>query len=209
MNGYSYILEKQISWAQNRNIPLIGSQINRGRKAYTKDLDQNLLSPILPEVELSFSSGDGSELGTAGKPGKMQAVHSSSAIAVNFFQYWKTIKQVSIIAAACGLCRSDSVVSQNIRFEEKFPIDDAFRFSPNIDVVIHNSGEAKIKRFAVECKFSETYGAYGHSGLKQAYLDVPEIWTGLSCLVEFAQTITPDDKEFKYLHPAPCTLHNL
>jgi hypothetical protein len=77
MNGYRYILAKQTEWARNQGKDLIGSKVYRGRPAYTIELDHNLFQPLLPEVQTSFASGDGSELGASGLPGKMQAIHSS------------------------------------------------------------------------------------------------------------------------------------
>ena len=91
MNGYQYILAKQAEWAKNQGLDLIGSKITRGRPVYTLNLDQNLFQPLLPDVRMSFVAGDGSELGSSGLPGKMQAIHSSSALGVNVFQYWKSI----------------------------------------------------------------------------------------------------------------------
>jgi hypothetical protein len=99
LNGYQYILTKQTEWAKNRGLNLIGSKVNHGRLVYTKDLDDNLFQPLLPDVRKSFSEGDGGELGFAGFPGKMQAIHSSSALGVNVFQYWKSISAVPVIAA--------------------------------------------------------------------------------------------------------------
>jgi hypothetical protein len=49
----------------------------------------------------------------------MQALHSSSALGVNIFQYWQDIDQVSVIAAACGFCQSGNNISKKIVFEEK------------------------------------------------------------------------------------------
>ena len=209
MNGYQYILSKQTEWAKNQGLDLIGSKINRGRPAYTINLDCNLFQPLLPDIRTSFAAGDGSELGSSGLPGKMQAIHSSSALGVNVFQYWKSISAVPVIAAACDLCRRGSDVSCDIQFEEKYPINDSFGFHPNIDVVIHNKPEAKIKRFAIECKFSEAYGAYKHAGLKQKYLDCNDIWNDIPNLRAFAQRISPDDKKFKHLHPAQLIKHIL
>jgi len=174
MNGYQYILAKQTEWARNRGLDLIVSKENRGRHSYTTNLDYNLFQPLLPEVRSSFSAGDGGELASSAMPGKMQAIHSSSALGVNVFQYWKSISAVPVIAAACGLCRPGSEISCDIQFEEKYPINDSFGFHPNIDVVIHNDANAKIKRFAIECKFSEAYGAHKHGGLKAKYLDSDE-----------------------------------
>ena len=209
MNGYQYILAKQTEWAKNLGLNLMGSKENRGRHAYTTDLDFNLFQPLLPEVRSSFSKGDGGELGSSYMPGKMQAIHSSSALGVNVFQYWKSISAVPMIAAACGFCRERSEISRDIQFEEKYPIGDSFGFHPNIDVVIHNEPEAKIKRFAIECKFSEAYGAYSHGALKQKYLDCGDIWSDIPGLRAFAQRISPDDNEFKHLHPAQLIKHIL
>jgi len=209
MNGYQYILAKQTEWAKNKGLDLIGSKVNRGRPAYTTSLDYNLFQPLLPDVQMDFAAGDGSELGSSGLPGKMQAIHSSSALAVNVFQYWKSISAVPVIAAACGLCRRGSEVSYDIRFEKKYPINDNFGFHPNIDVVIYNKPGARIQRFAIECKFSEAYGAYKHGGLKKKYLDCGDIWDDIPNLRAFAQRICPNDKEFNHLHPAQLIKHIL
>jgi len=209
MNGYQYILVKQTEWAKNHDLDLIRSKGNRGRLAYTTDLKYNLFQPLLPEVRTSFSSGDGGELSSSDFPAKMQAVHSSSALAVNVFQYWKSISAVSVIAAACGLCRLGSGISCDIQFEEKYPIDESFVFHPNIDVVIHNDSTARIQRFAIECKFSEAYVARRHDGLKQKYLACGDIWNDIPKLRAFAQRISPDDEEFKHLHPAQLIKHIL
>ena len=209
MNGYQYILAKQTEWAKNSGLDLIGSKKTRGRASYTINLDSNLFRPLLPDIRTSFATGDGNELGTSGLPGKMQAIHSSSALGVNIFQYWKSISAVPVIAALCGLCRKGSEVSCDIQFEEKYPINDSFGFHPNIDVVIHNKPGAKIQRFAIECKFSEAYGVYKHTGLKQKYMDCGDIWDDIPTLRAFAERISPDDKEFKHLHPAQLIKHIL
>lgn len=209
MNGYEYILSKQTAWATNSGITLVGSKGKLGRPAYTCNLNQNLFQQLLPDVEKSFTAGDGGELGSTKFPGKIQAIHSSSALGVNVFQYWKSIDAVPVIAAQCGLCRVGSQVSSGIYFEEKYPISDTFGFHPNIDVVIHNAPSAKIKRFAVECKFSEAYGAYKHGGLKAKYLGLDDLWAGIPNLLSFAKRISPDDHEFAHLHPAQLVKHIL
>lgn len=209
MNGYEYILSKQTSWAFNSGITLVGSKGKRGRPAYTYKLDQNLFQKLLPDVRKSFAAGDGSELGSTEFPGKMQAVHSSSALGVNIFQYWKSINAVPMIAGQCGLCRVGSQVSCDIHFEEKYPISDTFGYHPNIDVVIHNKPSAKIKRFAIECKFSEAYGAHKHGGLKAKYLGLDDLWGDIPNLRRFVECISPNDNEFVHLHPAQLVKHIL
>jgi hypothetical protein len=210
MNAYEYIISKQILWAWNHGIPLIGSKGSRGRPAYTKELDQNLFEPLDLTVRKSFDHGDGHEIiGDLKSPAKMQAVHSSSALSVNIFQYWRSNNRVSDIATACGFCRKDSAVSKGIEFEDKYPIDDRFLLSPNIDVVFHNSDASRFKRFAIECKFSEAYSPLGHSGLKPKYIGLTTAWSDVTRLFEFAKSICPTDSRFKYLHPAQLIKHIL
>ena len=210
MKAHDYILAKQISWAENRGIDLIGSKGPRGRKAYTPELDLNLFEPLSEEARESFLKGDGNEiLSSPNNPAKMQAVHSSSVLGVNVFHYWQSINEVSEIAAACGFCNPGNDVSEKIIFEDKYPISSAFSFPPNIDVVIHNKLSSQYKYFAVECKFSEAYGTMKHGGLKPAYLGIESIWQGTPNLKKLAESISPDDNQFDFLHPAQLIKHIL
>lgn len=209
MKAYDYIKGKQTQWALNRGIPLIGSKGDKGRPAYTLELNQNLFEPLSLDTCKSFEQGDGGEI--SGNPAKMQAVHSSSALGVNVFQYWQNIGQVSAIASACGFCRKGNSVSEKIVFEDKYPVDenlDKFPIAPNIDVVFHNVNSAQFKRFAVECKFSEAYSSQKHSGLKPAYLELIQLWSDIPSLYDFAKSICPDER-FIYLHPAQLIKHIL
>lgn len=76
-----------------------------------------------------FEAADGRELRYHdGEPPKMHAVHSSSALAVNVFDYWRQIRDVSgngqalrSIASACGVpCTG----IDNLHFEQKRPVCD-------------------------------------------------------------------------------------
>ena len=207
MNARDYILSKQIQWAYRNNIVLIGSKGNRGRKAYTQKLDDNLFEPLMIEVQNNLKEADGGEL--TGNPCKMQAVHSSSALGVNIFQYWKRINQVPAIAAACGFCSTDNTSSQGINFEAKYPINEKFPRSPNVDVVINNSPESRFKVFAIECKFSEAYYSRTHSGISPKYIELDKVWDDIPNLLEWAKEISSDDKKYFYLHPAQLVKHIL
>lgn len=209
MRAYDHILTKQVEWARNQGIDLIGSQGERGRPAYTTTLDANLFQPLLPDIRSAFEDGDGKELGDGRVPGKMQAVHSSSALGVNVFQYWHSIADPATIAAACGLCKAGSTAPISIEFERKWPVHPSFPLAPNIDVVIRTQNSA-IRALAIECKFSEAYGSHGHSGLKPRYLsECDDLWRDIPSLREFAETISPDDTSFEHLHPAQLVKHAL
>lgn len=210
MNNYDYIISKQVQWALNQGFQLIGSEVNRGALAYTQELNKNLFEPMLDSVKESFQKGNGGEIeGSSVKPAKMQAVHSSSALVVNVFQYWEKIHQVPVIASACRFCSKENGTSEKILFEEKFPTGIRNRIPPNIDVVIHNSKKSKFRYYAIECKFSETYNHEGHGGLAEAYLQDPSIWSDVPHLYDLAKTISPDDHLFVYLHAAQLIKHIL
>ena len=46
MNSSEYIFSKQVIWARNQGIDLVGSKGAHGRPAYTKTLDKNLFEPL-------------------------------------------------------------------------------------------------------------------------------------------------------------------
>ena len=208
MNANEYIISKQIQWAHRNNIALTGSKGGgRGRQAYTKNFDNNLFEPLMPEVKSDFEEADGGEL--TGNPCKMQAVHSSSVLGVNIFQHWKRINQVPAIAAACGFCYRNNNTSQDINFEVKYLISGKFPLSPNIDVVINNFPESRFKVFAIECKFSEAYYSRTHSGVSPKYIGLNKVWNSMTNLLNLAKEISPDDNRFTRLHPAQLIKHIL
>jgi hypothetical protein len=209
MNATEFIKVKQISWADRKNIRLIGSESEKGREVYVKILDDNFFHPLLPETRAAFEKGDGNELqGDSTHSPKMAALHSSSALGVNVLQYWKT--RIPDLAYSLGLCRKDNKSAAEIHFEEKFVINEKFSHSPNIDAVIFNGESNPIKAFGIECKFSEAYSSRNHNGLKKVYLtEIPEQWEDIPNLLELAKTISPEDKEHKYLHAAQLVKHIL
>jgi hypothetical protein len=210
VKAFEYIIAKQIQWALNHDIPLKGSKDKRGRPAYSHELNQNLFEPLDLNVRKSFEKGDGNEISeSTDGPAKMQAVHSSSALSVNIFQYWQRINKVSDIAAACGFCEKGSTPSLRIMFEDKYPIDTRFKIAPNIDIVFQVSDSSQFKRFAVECKFSEAYSLQKHKGLKTAYIDFVPAWSDIPSLYNLAKSISPDDNHFIYLHAAQLIKHIL
>jgi len=210
MKADQYIKDRQQQWALRRRLPLVGSQGKRGEPRYTSTLNENLFEPISDRVQGQFTAGDGGELGGKnGYPGKMQAVHSSSALGVNVFHYWQRIGDIPTITELCGLPVRGV---QELEFESnRCPICSKFRYAPNLDVVLRYAEGASQSVVGIECKFAEAYGARGHQGLDPKYLvgaELEELWRDIPHLQDFAKTITPNDI-LVHLHPAQLLKHIL
>ncbi len=210
MSPYSYITRRQTLWALRHGRRLGGQfrhdpdpgQVEKGEKLFTFDLDDNLFEPLMPQARVEFEAGDGGEL----ESGKMNAVHSSSATAVNVFHYWRSRGLLPEIAKAC---RVPSTPIKAMRFEAKFPIHDQFMKSPNLDVVIEYAPTNALKATAIECKFNEPFGGWGKKGLKSAYLDHEEFWTDLPNLREVGGQVSPDNTRFVALDAPQLIKHTL
>ncbi len=211
MNSQTYIIEKQQSWASRKGFSLIGSQNNKGRKLYTKTIDENLFQPLDTNVFIQLLSGDGGEVTNDGtNPCKLQALHSSSALGVNIFQYWLQKGDLNSICSSCGLTRHNNNYLNSLAFERKLKINESFSKAPNIDVLIENKPGYQYKGFGIECKFSEAYDSRGHKGISNKYLqDLNDDWEDIPSLKNLAQEICPNDHQFKHLHAAQLVKHIL
>ena len=209
MTPTDYFIAKQIAWATNRNLKLIGSRGERGRLVYTSSVTANLFQPLNQATRTDLDSGDGAELaGTSDKPAKIQALHSSSALGINVFDYWRGRPDLSPLTSSCGLSRRNAAFAADVRFEQRFSIDDRFQYVPNIDVVIVR-GTGQYKTYAIECKFTEPYSSRQHGGMDPKYFKSPDIWARLSATRKLAETISPSDKRFQFLHAAQLIKHIL
>lgn len=208
MKPAEFILERQLAWTHRHAIQLVGSKGDRGRRTYGKPLERNLFEPLSADARGEYGEGDGGELGGQdGNPGKMHAVHSSSALCCNVFHYWRRIGRVDVIARACGLPDANAAVA----FEQKMPIDGTqFRFPPNLDAVFrYESGS--IDMIGVESKFSEPFSARAHSGLKPAYLEdsCDQFWRGMPKLRKLAEKLCPANHTYEHFDAAQLVKHIL
>lgn len=196
--------ERQRAWARIRAARLIGSKGERGERAYTDSVEGNLFEPLSPEARDEYGHGDGGELGKGGDPGKMQAVHSSSALSCNVFHYWRRIGQPDVIAKGCGLPTG----VQSIAFEKHLEIDAAqFRRAPNLDAVL----TYRDRLIAVESKFCEPFSNRKAGLLSTAYLasSCDAFWAGLSNLRALAEKLTTGYGGFAHLHAPQLVKHIL
>lgn len=114
--------DDQLRWADK--------QVLAHLKGYCTAPEHNL-PWLTPEIRRELEAGDGGEFGKPGKRARIAALHSSAALAMNFFGYWTT-RDPSPLQSAL---RPESPI-ERIRFEEKFPTPVGPR-APNLDVVLH------------------------------------------------------------------------
>jgi hypothetical protein len=129
----------QRSWA-------IAKGIGIDRDGYCRDTNANLFQKPSESSRSELERGDGNELGKPGLRGKIQALHSSAALACNFFDYWRT-QDLDPLARAFGI----SAKLCGLEFEKKYPTG-VGRTAPNLDVVLFGADGMV---FAIESKFTE------------------------------------------------------
>lgn len=212
-NTYRAAKEPQVRWALRRGLRLVGSRGDRGEPAYAQTLDENLFMPLNPESRREFEQGDGGELVEDDRPAKMQAVHSSAALTVNVFDYWRHQPTFQPLLNALGLPANGNA---SLAFEAKRPIVEnvdrnIFKVDPNLDVVLNCRSDEGQVEVGVECKFTELYRAFKPEdhGLKWPYFRERSLWDELPACLELARTIRSRDTRFQHLHAAQLLKHIL
>ena len=209
MNPMDFIKTKQIFWGKKNGFSLMDSEGgSSGREAYLEDLSNNFFEELDHEVEQHFIDADGGEL--AGDIAKMQALHSSAALAINVFGYWREKDNLTDLLHSCRLCQKSNKIEGKITFEKKFVIDSSFSIPPNLDIVIENTSfNRNIDIYAIESKFSEPYfNRNNNKGLKPKYIKL-NIWDDIPNIKELAIEICPEDNKFEILHAAQLIKHIL
>jgi hypothetical protein len=189
--------ERQRGWAKDRGVEIDGS-------GYTRVLRDNLYQALSPCAEAEFRSGDGAELGVQGERWKMQALHSSSALACNLFDYWRG-------RDTAGLAQALDVPGPicSIAFERKYPTGLQGK-SPNLDVVLQPASGPIL---AIECKFLEPYTGKGRKpSFKGKYFESETgLWSNLGYprCQKLAKSLYEGGYSSTWLHGAQLLKHIL
>ena len=191
------IKDRQREWANRTNRAVL-------ERGYCDCADTNLLGGLSDAAKREFGDGGGSELGDGVTPGKIQALHSSSALACNWFDYWRD-RDFSVLADAFG------VPSQfvSLRLEAKLPTG-MRGADANLDVLLTTAEGAL---FGIESKFTEPYTP---SPLKtqlkpQYFAQNRAAWAdaGLPGCQAVAERIRTGEHEFTMLDVAQLLKHML
>ncbi len=188
MLAANYIAYCQLEWATQEKITLEGY--------YTKRVEDNIFDNELhPETKKEYERGKGHELD--GKRAHMKALHSSSALVVNVFDYWRRQNRIQDIGRCCG---AEGIIS-SMEFEKTNPIKGVNRIPPHLDVEFN-----ALIPLAIESKFTETYHRKTRRDNKDTHLDVylehHAIWDGIPKIKALAENISQKSgarTDFEYL----------
>jgi len=184
----------QKAWAKSKGL----SFDSRG---YVPDVETNLRRPLSDRARQAFGKGAGSEMA-----GHMKALHSSSALAANFFDYWTNRDSTALLAAM----EIDAGKGEALDFEAQFPTG-LGGAPPHLDVaIVLSSG----KIIGVESKFTEHLGrsTIGKSKFEPSYFPRSGgLWSsvGLPECQSFAEALHEEQHRFEFLNPWQLLKHAL
>jgi hypothetical protein len=190
------IKARQREWAQR-----YGRTLDIG---YCTCADDNIFSKLSEAARREFAEGGGGELGVGTTPGKIQALHSSSALACNWFDYWRE-RDFGVLSEAFGV--PSPFVS--LRLEAKLPTG-MRGADANLDVLLTTADGSL---FGIESKFTEPYAP---SRLKahlkpQYFAQSRSMWTdaGLPACQAIAESLRTGTHVFTVLDVAQLLKHML
>jgi hypothetical protein len=161
-SGEAQIKRQQLAWARE-------AELLTDDDGYCHAPEANL--PWLTEKTRSnFAAADGNEFGGVGRRAKIAALHSSSALAVNFFDYW-SVRNAEPLRRALA----SATVIESVAFEQKYATGVGSR-RPNLDVVLALRGNGLL---AIESKyFAGGTGKWTSRGLVGAQRAASEFRAG-------------------------------
>ena len=170
-------------------------------KGYVDHVDANLWQPLSAHARAAYEKGAGSEL-----QGHMKALHASSALVVNFFDYWTDKPKAPLLSAL----EIDADDIQSLDFEAQFPTG-LGGTPPHFDVAIRLESNAVI---GVESKFTEylSRSTKGKSSFEPSYFPGSGgLWVSkaLPACQAFAEELHSQQHQFEFLDPWQLLKHAL
>ena len=205
MKPYDYLTERQYAWARRHGVLI-------DEVGYVEELNDNLFLPPTEEILHELPRD------REGNPHEsVHAAHSSAALVVNVFAYWRLYRNLRpIISAICP--EFDNYDAEGLTFETQCPIawptPQPDRKPPHLDAVItyrDRTNPSVMKGIGVESKFGELYGQ-DQGPFADCYV-APEndcIWEGCEPLHKLAVRINRGEKKiYRRLKVAQLIKHAL
>ena len=189
---FDIIKARQRAWAQRNGRTLTDN-------GYCGCIDDNLLQRLSDAARQDFERGGGGELN-----GKIQATHSSSALACNWFDYWRE-RDFGVLSTAFGV--PNPFVT--LRLEAHVPTG-MRGADANLDVLLTTADGSL---FGIESKFAEPYTPSAAKSLltPQYFAQNRSRWTelGLPGCQSVAERLRTGEHDFTVLDVAQLLKHML
>tara|TARA_R100001143_G_C3361001_1_gene135709 strand:- start:19615 stop:20430 length:816 start_codon:yes stop_codon:yes gene_type:complete len=195
MNGIDIIKTELIKWARNKNIEI-------DNDAYVKSMDDNFIVKLSDESLRDLKGGDGSEIKDDKTRTKIFALHSSSALVCNFFEYWR-FRDKSALAKALKFNQG----IKSLVYEQKLSMGMQGKM-PNLDLfMILTDGQA----VAIESKFTEWMSKISKKEPFAESYKVGDRWNdvGLPNCQKMVDKIDSKKEKFFYLNAPQLLKHAL
>lgn len=197
-SAFDSVVERQARWAR-------GHGARPDDSGYLPGVADNLFAPLSAVTDKEFRASAGSELdGRNGEPAKMRALHSSSALVCNVFDYWR-VADIGAIARALGIPEQIA----GFRFEAQLPTGLAGT-PPTLDLLLEATAS---RAWAVESKFTEPYqGRSPKTPFADSYFrDANGLWAalGLPRCQALAERVALGQVTFVHLDAAQLLKHAL
>jgi hypothetical protein len=196
-NVIDLIKKRQQAWAER-------NQRRLDKNGYCGCADDNIYQGLSDAARNDFVRGGGGEIGIDGEPGKIQATHSSSALACNWFDYWRE-RSLDALSTAFGVPSPFVTLRLEAHVKTGMRGPDA-----NLDVLLTTADGSL---FAIESTFTEAYSASAKkSVLKPQYFAQNKLrWTegGLPGCQSLAERVRTGQHDFTVLDVAQLLKHML
>lgn len=195
MSTIDNIKSKLKEWADKNNIELDDDY-------YVKKMDENFIVNLSDESIRDLKGGDGAEIKDDKSRTKIFAIHSSSALVCNFFEYWR-FRDKALLAKAF---KFDQGI-KSLVYEQKLSMGMQGNM-PNLDLfMILNNGQA----VAVESKFTEWVSKKSKNKPFADSYKTRDRWTevGLPNCQKLVDKIYSKDEKFLYLNAPQLLKHAL
>lgn len=177
MGAEQEIKQTQVEWAKRTHRPLHESP--KYECSHLRTVKANLFREGMSARACDcFKKGAGSELldSKSGEPAKMKALHSSSALVINVFDYWTDAGSKNPLLKALGI--DADAAARPLEFEKQFrtPLGGT---PPHVDIAITLDSAHVI---AIESKFTEWTGSK-NSNWEPYFRESNQLWRN-HCLPE-------------------------
>ncbi|MEX1093422.1 MAG: hypothetical protein WEF28_09720 [Acidimicrobiia bacterium] len=166
------------------------------RRGWAENYQDNLFVPLHPESLNDFVAC--SEVSDDGRGKRICAPHSSTALAVNTFDWWRG-RSLNAIRHALGVD-----IERFVGFEQPHDFGLGRPSQPDVEFTASDGSAV-----AIEVKLREPYGSVTNP-FADKYFETEGLWSGLPNLRELAELIRFDDEtNFTTLHAAQLIKHAL